>query len=560
MDVRIHEAYNNLIHSLDPRTDELYALYTSTREPLRPLAKIYSLAKITIDVELDPDIFTLKGGKAHLETTYDENVADREHARKVVYDSGLNARGIVHFYPVAGHEWTDEEWVDLDTLGWTMYLCFSRARLMNNLSRAKHLDIMTGLLNSSGINKAAGALLRRGYASEDYISMFINIRNMKILNRSYGNQVVDQIIRHFAGCIYDAVDTDKELAARLGGDNFFLIILKENREAILKLLKNIRYTVEQDGDKTELHIETRIGLYECDPGISIEQIMQRTGYAFETARRFAQDMVCYRPEMQERVLHQKWITLVFPEALARKEVVPFYQPKVHAKTRQLVGAEALIRWIRGGKPVPPGEFIPYLEHDSLITKVDLYMLEAVCRDLRGWIDMGIEPVRISVNYSRRNFLRKTLAEDTLAILDRYGIDGKLIEIEVTESSFYEDFQALFDFTQKMHDRGVAVSMDDFGTGYSSLSMFTNLAFDVVKLDKSFIDSLDSGDCKDEIVVESIASMLTRLHTDIVAEGVETESQLGRVVNLHCNIIQGFFFDRPLPYQEFQNRLQHRVYA
>ena len=560
MDSRIHEAYNNMIHSLNLHTDELYALYTASREPLRPLAKLYSLAKLEIDVEIDPDIFDKKGGKAHLETTYDKNVASAEHVKTMVYETGLNGRGIVRLYPVAGHEWTKQEWEDLETLGWTIYAVFSRAKLMNNLGRAKHLDIMTGLLNSSGINRAAGALLRRGYASEDYTSMFLNIKNMKILNRTYGNQVVDKIIRHYAGCVYDGIDPEKELAARLGGDNFFLIILKENKKGILEMLKNIWYTAELDGEAAELHIESRMGIYECDPGIHIEQIMQRTGYAFETARRTAQDIVYYKPEMQERVLHQKWITLVFPEAMARREVVPFYQPKVDAGTRQLVGAEALVRWIRDGKPVSPAEFIPYLENDSLITKVDLYMLEAVCRDLRGWIDMGIVPVRISVNYSRRDFLNKTLAEDTLAILDKYHIDGELIEIEVTESSFYEDFQALYDFTEKMHTRGVAVSMDDFGTGYSSLSMFKNLDFDVVKLDKSFIDTLDSGDSKDEIVVESIATMFTRLHTDIVAEGVETESQLCRVRNLHCNIIQGYFFDRPLPYQDFQERLKRRVYA
>ncbi|MBQ9436873.1 MAG: GGDEF domain-containing protein [Lachnospiraceae bacterium] len=553
-------ALNNLINALNLKSDELYALYTANREPLRPLANRFFVAKIEIDIEIDPNTYDLNGGKAHLETVYNENVGDYEKSRCVTYESGLQGRGITRFYPVKGHEWTETEWDDITTLGRMMYIVYSRAKLMNNIHRSKHLDIMTGLLNNAGIIAACTGLFRKGYASEDYAAIFMNIKNLKMINRSFGNREGDRVLVFFAKHIYSFTEQDQECAARLGGDNFYVLIKKERLDDFLKLVSDLHILMDKDGEEQDIKIECRMGIYQCEQGVGMDIIMQKTGFAFETARRTAQNIVFFRAEMQERVLQQRWVTAVFPEAMLRGEVVPFYQPKVHIGERKLIGAEALVRWIKNGKPVSPAEFIPYLENDSLITRVDQYMLEAVCRDLRGWIDMGIDPVRISVNYSRRDFLEKTLAEDTLAILDKYGIDGKYIEIEVTESSFYEDYHALASFTNKMHKRGVHVSMDDFGTGYSSLSMFKNLDFDVVKLDKAFIDTLGSGDSKDEIVVESIANMLTRLNTDIVAEGVETEDQVGRVKDLHCHIIQGYFFDRPLPYQDFQDRLKRRIYA
>ena len=552
---------NCLINSIDLKADGFYPIYAASREPLRPLAKRFFVARIVIDIRLKPNVYELDGGEAHLETVYDEDAAPDAEARELTFDEGLMGTGIVRVYPVRGHQWTETEWNDIATLGRLYYIVYSRARLINHIHRSRYLDILTGLMNNAGIIEGSKALLKRGYAPEDFSAIFLNLKNFKIVNRNFGVKEGDKLLIHFAGAIYRCIDPEKECAARLGGDNFFILIRKERFARLRKKLENIRCKARSEkGNPVDVHLESRMGIYHCEKGDTISSIMQNAGIAFEIARRSAQDVVVFRKEMQERAMRQRWVTAVFPEAMERGEVVPYYQPKVHVSEKKLIGAEALVRWIRDGKPVSPGEFIPYLENDSLITRVDQYMLECVCRDLREWIDMGIEPVRISVNYSRRDFLEKTLAEDTLDILDKYGIEGKYIEIEVTETSFYEDFAALSAFTDKMHARGVSVSMDDFGTGYSSLSMFTNLDFDVVKLDKAFVDTLGNGDTKDAIVVESIAGMLTRLHTDIVAEGVETEAQVGRVRDLHCNIIQGYFFDRPLPRQEFQERLKKRIYA
>ena len=167
---------------------------------------------------------------------------------------------------------------------------------------------------------------------------------------------------------------------------------------------------------------------------------------------------------------------------------------------------------------------------------------------------------MSVNYSQHDFYNDTLIDETLDIIHKYRIDGKYLEIEITESSFFENFSALERFIKVMHENGIKVSLDDFGTGYSSLSMLKSLDLDTVKLDKSFFDNLDSNKESDRVVLRSIADMLNQLHKTAISEGVETPEQIDFAREIGCDIIQGYFFDKPLSYDEFTERLRHRHYA
>ena len=218
-----------------------------------------------------------------------------------------------------------------------------------------------------------------------------------------------------------------------------------------------------------------------------------------------------------------------------------------------------MRWLKDGEVVPPAGFLPVAENSDLIIDLDLYMLDAVCADIRGWLDAGIEPVCVSINYSQLDFYRSTLVEETLETLRRHDVDGKYLEIEITESSFFENFDALEHFVDVMHQNGVRVSLDDFGTGYSSLTLFERLSLDTVKLDRSFFLNMGEKAEKSRLVLHSIADMMNQLKKLTVSEGVETPAQLELVEEIGCDIVQGYFFDRPLPRDQFTERLKHRHY-
>ena len=216
--------------------------------------------------------------------------------------------------------------------------------------------------------------------------------------------------------------------------------------------------------------------------------------------------------------------------------------------------------IKNGKVVPPADFIPLFERDGSVCRLDFYVLDQVCRDIKAWKQQGIEPVTISVNFSKTHLHNPKVAEEILAVIGTYGIESKYIEIELTEMSDYSDYLALKTLVSKMKSHGIKTSIDDFGTGFSSLNLLTDFMFDIVKLDKSFLDNIEKhGSGTDEIVVRNIVKMVRELEMKTIAEGVETEEQARFLKNIDCSLVQGYLFDRPLPMQDFVERLHERKY-
>ena len=203
------------------------------------------------------------------------------------------------------------------------------------------------------------------------------------------------------------------------------------------------------------------------------------------------------------------------------------------------------------------EYIPVLEHEGSIGRLDLYVFEKVCEDINRWLSMGLAPVRVSVNFSKLHLQNNDLSRQVMEIIQKYNIDPKYIEIELTEMTGAEDFTALNAFVQKMKSVGIATSIDDFGTGYSSLNLLKDLDVDVIKLDKSFFTNIgdqDRGASTDRTVVKNIVRMVNELEMETVSEGVETHTQAEFLREISCNTAQGFLFDRPLPRDEYEKRL------
>ena len=245
----------------------------------------------------------------------------------------------------------------------------------------------------------------------------------------------------------------------------------------------------------------------------------------------------------------------FPEALRNEEFRIYYQPKIDLHTGALAGAEALCRWFRGGRIIMPGTFIPTLEESTDICKLDFYMLDHVCRDIRRWMDAGKSVVRISVNLSRRHMMDVDLLQTIIDIIDRNHVPHQYLEIELTETTTDVEFRALKRVVRGLQAAGIYTSVDDFGVGYSSLNLIREIPWNVLKIDRSFLPARnDSPDSPQSIMFRHVIAMAKELGLSCIAEGVETQNQVELLRENRCVLAQGFFFDEPLPEPVFEEKL------
>ena len=252
------------------------------------------------------------------------------------------------------------------------------------------------------------------------------------------------------------------------------------------------------------------------------------------------------------IKHKKILNDRLISGMENKEILIYLQPKFYAETRELAGAEALVRWNRNGKIVMPNVFIPLLEKYELITILDKYVLENICDLINKWSYKGYRIIPISVNESSQNLYNKNHINELIALVDKYNISPSMIELEMTETTVVHNVELAKEAERNVHKLGFVVSMDDFGTGYSSFSMLKNINIDVLKMDKSFFeDILESK--RGRIIIESIIDMAHKLNIKVVAEGIENNEQLDYLTKIKCDMIQGYFFEKPISITEFENK-------
>ncbi len=254
---------------------------------------------------------------------------------------------------------------------------------------------------------------------------------------------------------------------------------------------------------------------------------------------------------------EKWIDLVTEhqkEAIEKEEFKVYYQPKYDPRTNEQLGAEALIRWVSDEIGfVPPGKFIPIFENSGFITEIDHYMLSHVARDQKKWLDEGRKCVPVSVNVSRAHFAEINLADQIRSIVDEAGAPHELIEIELTESAFFDDKKLMLYTINKLKKYGFLVSMDDFGSGYSSLNSLKDMPLNILKLDAGFFRGENDNE-RAEIVVSEILHLAKKLNMTTVAEGVDEQHQVDFLAAEGCNMIQGYYYSKPMPKEEYEAKM------
>ncbi len=473
-------------------------------------------------------------------------------ARFSIFDNGFIT---VTLYPENTEGFADEQKNIAEIIANAVFIQYNRVVMQELVDHVIRTDIETGAATLDALMNYSGMLIAQNRI-EDYSIIFFNIHNFKYVNKVLNYEQGDVVLRDYTKTIRRSLAED-EIIARLGGDNFVMLVKKESLREYIDMLSfmNIKY---DDGRVSKNFIFSATAGFSSTDGIKFPRdVMARASIAYAAARRMgAGHVVEYSDDIRQELMRIQSVLSNFMAGLMAGEFEVYYQPKVRIETKEIFGAEALVRWHREGRLVPPVEFVPLLERDGSIIRLDYYVLEEVCKWLRQRIDTGFEPLRISVNFSRKHLEEEDMIGNIVAIIDKYELDHEYIEIELTESEDYQNFELITEVVNGLRANGIVTSMDDFGTGFSSLNMIKNVDLQVIKIDKSFIplETDYEGKDKDLIMFYYIINMVKKLGKETIAEGVETEQQLDYLRDVGCDAVQGFVFDKPLPAAEFEERL------
>ena len=493
-------------------------------------------------------------------TLYQSDRPTGDDALLIHFQTGEGGAADIYVYPEDGYQWTAEERREVQIFGREILGTFRLEMMDYLLRRTMTTDLSVSMPNMAGFMAHLGGMCARGTLA-DYIGFYFNTHNFKYVNKALIHQKADEVMRQYTAMLMQGIEKD-DCVARLGGDNFVAVIRKTNAEEYIRRISNMEL-VYQDGEKSrKFSFGATIGVSELENIHEPGEVMVRISSAYQAARqRGGKEVVYFSEEIHKEIMRQKEIIAGFYRGISRQEFEVYYQPKVNTRERRLCGAEALIRWKRHGEMISPMEFIPILEKEGSICTLDFYVLDKVCELLSTCIRENRPVCTISVNFSKRHMENPHLSQEIVEVIDKYNVPHEYIEVELTESEDVKDYIVLANLIAELKKAGVCASVDDFGTGYSSLNMLKMVNTDILKIDKSFIPfgRGESDHQKDCIMFESILKLAKALGFQIVAEGVETEQQYSYMHEVGCDIIQGYYFDRPLPEDVFLERLANGQY-
>lgn len=416
-------------------------------------------------------------------------------------------------------------------------------------SEQKNVDIdeMSGLLNRDGFMHEGRLTLERG--GEMSLIIF-DVDKLGLINTLFGTKRGDDVIRAFALAI-EAVKLYGDVVGRVNTDDFALLT-KLAPETVAERFETELRTLLTDKELSE-QVNYYAGICRYDGHDDIYTLYNKANLCLlmhPDGTRVSE----FTPDMESRMVENELLRSEMLDALRLGQFELYYQPKVSFKTGEILGAEALIRWHHPVKGfIPPCDFIPLAEQFGIITRIDEWGLLTACKQCKRWQNMGLPPIKVSVNMSQAQFQRTDVYASVTKALAETGLEPKYLEIEVTETMAMTDVDHTIDILGKIHDLGVSISMDDFGTGYSSLASLKTIPFDVLKIDRSLVCDLNENDTSRRIT-GAIVAMGKALRMVVLAEGVETTEQSKLLGEIGCDLAQGYYFSKPLPASEIETML------
>ena len=522
------------------------------------ICSLLRISKITIVMYESPRHEAMKRGSDFI--CYDNGNVSKEVLSKRTVNDGIHVAICRVFQKNGETEWTDEEKHEAEFVLNMMMVFLGRIRLMQTAEMYIYHDdegyynlrYYLRHMNRMGMSNALA-----GNAA-----IHFNLRHFAAINQQVGRNSGTYVMKKFIERLQLLVG-ERGIVCRVGGDNFAALVPVGVLDAVLAHLKGARINYNAQSSGT-VPVSASVGVFVIPDNFNYEDpsdIMDKIISASQAARSNGKmDAVFFDNNMIANKERFTTIQQLFPLALENEEFLVYYQPKVAIGGGSLAGAEALCRWQHNGKLISPAEFIPILEQGMEICTLDFYMLDHVCADIRRWLDEGKSVVRISVNLSRKHMMDVDLLEHIIEIIDRHNVPHEYIEIELTETTTDVEFRDLKRVVRGLQDEGVSTSVDDFGIGYSSLNLIKEIPWNVLKVDRSFLPAdEEDDDSRRSVMFKYVVAMARELGLECIAEGVETKAQVNILKQNRCDVAQGFYFDKPLPVGEFEDRLNSHQY-
>lgn len=422
--------------------------------------------------------------------------------------------------------------------------------------RFRDTDQLTGGKNKNRFYRDCEKISKK-ISPEKLAMVVLDIDKFKYINDRLGYDEGDRILVRIHKTLADCLDKEEPFA-RISEDNF-ACLLKNAPDKDLEMRLHEVFTEFNRRNSFFIKYPVNFSAGICRLGqcrgkfdsIDFTTAIDRCKLAKKSIKnKHNSDVAFYDGKIREVSLREKDFENAMPQALENREFECYLQPKYGTNSREIVGAEALIRW--NSKEfgfVCPGDFIPLAEKNGFVVELDFFILEEVCKMLRRWLDNGKTPIVISVNQSRLHINDDDYIWRLREIVDKYEIPYEYIELELTESVFTEDAERMIAIMKKLHEIGFKLSIDDFGSGYSSLNLLKDIPADVLKIDREFFNGTVNSK-KGRAVISSVVDMAKNLEMNVISEGVETQDQIDFLQEINCNMVQGFYFSKPMKLKDF----------
>lgn len=427
----------------------------------------------------------------------------------------------------------------------------SQVSLLKELNNVMNYDPLTEIYSKNKFFSASKALLKDN-PDKQFAFLRLDIDRFKLINSFFGTAYGDRLLKRVAKRIRDfAKTTECCTFGRIDADVFGIFTPYQGKE---ETVKQIEQAVE-DMKKLSASYNIMIvyGVYVVtDRSLPISFMCDRAALAAKTVKgHYMKSYAFYDDKMRLSIENEQNIINEMSDALENHEFVPYYQPKYDVKTNKPVGAEALAWWIHPTKGfISPGVFIPIFEKNGFISKLDFYIWECVCKQLKEWKDKGVPLFPVSVNVSRVNLYNPNLSKIIIELTKKYDVDPKYFNIEITESVYTDDNVMIDDITSQLRNNGFTILMDDFGSGYSSLNVLKDVQVDMLKMDMMFMFKA-KYDGRAETIISSVIRMAKWLNIPVIAEGVDRAEQVEFLKSVGCDYIQGFYYSKPLPAADYE---------
>ena len=437
----------------------------------------------------------------------------------------------------------------------SIYIIYQEKTKQKIINKIRSTDQLTQLCNENYFFEEGKEILNNNL-DKKFVIAVIDVKNFKYVNHNYGYSFGDKILKTIANTIKGKYCNRYNTCCRVNGDVFMVLSEYEKNfdEELYSILCNAVDDVKLNSNKVKLDFYIGLYIVKNNEG-SIVSMSDKANIALKYVKSniYVKNIKYFDDELLEKLMEEKELENKMEEALNNDEFKIYIQPKVSLKTNSMCGAEALVRWISKDLGfLPPDRFIPLFEKNRFIKKIDFYVLEKVCERQKYFMENGIETVPISVNQSRITIDDDNYINDLKAILAKYNIDPKLIELEVTESVFMGNYKKILGVMREVKEIGFILSMDDFGSGYSSLNLLKEMPINVLKIDREFLNETSTSN-RSRIIIKSVINMAKDLDIEVVCEGVETKEQVVFLKEIKCQTAQGYYYEKPIPMEEFEER-------